>query len=105
MLEIFYKEACCRNSERVNLGEKPYQCEICLKSFSLKQPLDNHRRVHSGEIEKPYQCEICLKSFSKRHNLGRHKKVHSGEKPHQCNKCLKAFSEKSKEKDIKSALW
>ena len=30
-------------------GEKPFQCDICEAKFSVKQNLQTHMRIHSGE--------------------------------------------------------
>ena len=70
---------------------KPYQCEICLKSFTDKSNFNNHMREHTGE--KPYQCEICLKEYSNRSVFNYHKQVHTGDKPYEI--CLQTFSNKS----------
>ncbi|KFM83387.1 Zinc finger protein 112-like protein, partial [Stegodyphus mimosarum] len=45
-----------------HIQEKPYQCEVCKKTFNLKSVLNKHVLVHSGN--KPYICEVCKKSFS-----------------------------------------
>ena len=53
-----------------------------------------HKRVHIGET--PYECEICKKTFSQSGNLARHTRVHTGEKPFSCDVCHKSFAESSK---------
>ena len=42
----------------VHTGEKPYECEICKKSFISNINLTVHKR------EKPYSCDVCQKSFA-----------------------------------------
>ncbi|XP_037772939.1 gastrula zinc finger protein XlCGF67.1-like [Penaeus monodon] len=71
---------------------KPYSCEICNKTFSVKSHLVRHMRVHTKE--KPYSCEICSKAFTEKCTLIRHMRVHTKEKPYSCEICSKAFSHK-----------
>ncbi|XP_077298239.1 uncharacterized protein LOC143919681 [Arctopsyche grandis] len=66
-------------------GEKPFKCDICLKSFMIKFKLSLHMSVHS--VVKPHKCEICLKAFFGRSNLTRHMKIHAREKQVKCNVC------------------
>lgn len=37
-------------------------CPDCSKAFSCQSLLERHARVHSGE--RPFTCNVCLKSFS-----------------------------------------
>ncbi len=45
--------------------------------------------------EKPYQCNICLKAFADKSNLRAHMQTHSSAKPYVCGRCGKGFSLKS----------
>ena len=36
-------------------------------------------RVHTGEKLKPFDCDVCGKSFSEKGNLKAHKKTHKVE--------------------------
>ncbi|XP_056640384.1 zinc finger protein OZF-like isoform X2 [Diorhabda sublineata] len=74
--------------------EKPFKCDVCFKTFSEKHKLKTHFLSHTKE--KPFKCDICLKTFSQKFSLNRHLLSHTGEKPFKCDICLKTFSEKHK---------
>ena len=49
------------------LGDKPFTCEICGRSFSQKNHLKRHHMIHTGE--RPFPCEVCGRSFYRKDKL------------------------------------
>jgi uncharacterized Zn-finger protein len=77
------------NHKRTHIDEKPFTCNVCGRSFSLKSSLVKHDRTHTGD--KPYACNVCESSFTQKWNLVVHNRTHTGEKPYECGQCEKKF--------------
>uniref|UniRef100_K7EX32 C2H2-type domain-containing protein n=1 Tax=Pelodiscus sinensis TaxID=13735 RepID=K7EX32_PELSI len=79
--------------ERSYMGEKPFKCSDCGKSFNRRSRFVIHRRAYRGE--KPFYCSDCGESFSQNSNLVTHRRTHTGERPFNCSDCGKCFSQSS----------
>ena len=65
-------------SQIIHSGEKPYECEICKKSF-----IESESLIHS--CKKPKQCKVCKKRFNVCGHLNSYQRILSCEKPYDCN--------------------
>ena len=102
-------------------SQKPYQCHICKKGFTLFAVLESHVNFRHKGL-KQYQCETCGMAFADKNCLRKHMRqvhlgmkrkkvepklckicnkmvvskdhvnVHTGEKPHKCKYCGQGFA-------------
>ncbi|XP_073540552.1 uncharacterized protein [Phyllobates terribilis] len=81
---------CLLDRRGVGRKKRPFPCPECDCSFSVKESLDVHLRIHTLSIIFP--CSECDKVFPSKDRQKTHMRVHTGEKPHQCSECGKCFS-------------
>uniref|UniRef100_A0ABD2X3B1 C2H2-type domain-containing protein n=1 Tax=Trichogramma kaykai TaxID=54128 RepID=A0ABD2X3B1_9HYME len=94
-------------------GNKPFDCEICHKSFGLNTSLQRHiKAVH--DRSKPFQCDICHKSFGYKGDLNKHiSSVHDRIKPFDTysssssslSDVHKHYSNAARTRHVRDRLW
>ena len=67
---------------------KVYKCDICNKSYNIKNSYQKHLLTHNN---KKYICSICDAKFDEKSKLNRHLLIHSDTKEFKCNICDSAF--------------
>ncbi|EFA03435.1 zinc finger and SCAN domain-containing protein 2-like isoform X1 [Tribolium castaneum] len=72
------------------MGEKKFECHVCLKTFTTEKYRDVHVKGHMGE--KRFQCKTCEKAFLSKSHLTEHMKFHNEHsKKFLCSECGQRF--------------
>lgn len=85
-----------RDHKKRHIGERSYNCSICLKNFITHNDLKSHMNIShpkTGDKEQDdYECKECNIKYKYIVSYKRHlNSVHS-DKKHVCDKCGKEFS-------------
>jgi len=57
----------------IHLSIKPYQCEICLKSYTQFSNLCRHKRMHIDCRTQATSCRFCGQNFLNSSILDKHR--------------------------------
>ena len=69
-------------------------CPYCDKIFVESKIREHLNMMHLGLTKKPYECDLCEKSFTQRGSLGVHKKSAHEKLTFKCDVCEKEFKTK-----------
>ena len=82
-----------RHMQIHNPNRPRVSCEICDRTFTRLDTLENHMKCLHTE-ERPFRCavESCNKTFPTQSTLFHHQKTHTNGKPYNCNECDMSFA-------------
>ncbi len=69
--------------------KKIHECPICDKTFSSREAIRTHMKLHSDP--DLFRCKLCDKDFKFKQSLQRHMSHHTGEFTFYCRICGKGF--------------
>ncbi|XP_053117682.1 zinc finger protein 646 [Hemicordylus capensis] len=68
--------------------ERPFQCDVCGRSYKHAGSLINHKQTHKTGL---FHCSVCQKQFYNLMALKNHNRTHFETKRYRCPECPKAF--------------
>uniref|UniRef100_A0A670JMG5 C2H2-type domain-containing protein n=1 Tax=Podarcis muralis TaxID=64176 RepID=A0A670JMG5_PODMU len=68
--------------------ERPFQCDVCERSYKHAGSLINHKQTHKTGL---FHCGVCQKQFFNLMALKNHNRTHFETKRYRCPECPKAF--------------
>ena len=66
----------CYGIKKSTTKERRHKCQHCDQSFGLVKELNSHTR--DNHADKPFQCQVCGRTYSSKNALDRHSRVHTG---------------------------
>lgn len=78
--------------------DRPYKCDLCYKSYSVKFSIEKHMRLEHIVQKEPrpvYPCDVCGVNLVSKKGLKTHKKRHDDSKQYQCSFCSRGFVSKA----------
>ena len=88
-LKSHFKE-CIKKSHNTKKGK--FVCKFCSASFTRKDSLNKHEKIHTGyRKKKEFSCSECGKLFKHKYSLKNHLNYHAGIFDFHCFQCGKMF--------------
>ncbi|XP_028435315.1 zinc finger protein 1035 [Perca flavescens] len=96
----FYSQSgLLEHQNKQHRNEKPFECQLCGKTFARKRYLREHERRHrqkdAAQLESKFKCAQCLTEFSSAQDLSLHMRLHAEKEvgEYRCEMCYKSFSQ------------
>ncbi|KPI95420.1 Zinc finger protein 510 [Papilio xuthus] len=100
---LFYCKECPYKTKRIkdiqnhiviHNGDRPYKCDICLKTFTQLSTVQNHKEMVHKKYKVEITCQICGKSVRGRSQVYRHIRSHDKVQCPICEKSMSRLSQK-----------
>lgn len=72
-----------------HVGDRPYHCDHCSKTFSGRGPLQSHLRIHNRP--STVKCSVCNEALRDKTALSAHMKIHITNPAYKCWFCSQTF--------------